>query len=228
MAIKIDDQRLSYKYMDKFFSIFGKVTLIILVLSSMAYGGYYFGKQVKITEKPEALSTEDQESIVDTSYAPTTAPIASPPPQTTVVAGVSKSAGLSFDQYSIMFPAGWSHKKESQTTLDEKLVLTKEGTTITIFQAATGGALCLYPGDADFEGPSSKFDVFVTLTTKDNRTMRRSGDKNGTTFTICQKAPDNSYQQPTNYGHISVKLGADFTPEILTEVDSIISSLKKI
>jgi hypothetical protein len=86
----------------------------------------------------------------------------------------------------------------------------------------------LYPGDAEFEGPSSKFEIFVTLTTKDNRTLRRSGDKDGTAFTVCQKSVDSSYQQPTNYGHISVNLATDFTPEILTEVDSIISSLKKI
>ena len=202
--------------------------LVILVLSSMIYGGYYFGKQVRPIEKPEALSTEDQESVVDTSYTPTTSPVSSPLPQTTVVAGVSKSAGLSFDAYSIMFPNNWTSKKESQSALDEKLIITNGDYSITIFQAATGGALCLYPGDAEFEGPSSKFEVFTTLTTKDNRTLRRSGDKNGTTFTICQKSVDNSYQQPTNYGHISVKLTADFTPEILTEVDSIISSLKKI
>lgn len=214
--------------MDRFFSVFGKVMLVVLVLSSMAYGGYYFGKQVKLTEKPEALSTEDQESIVDTSYIPTTAPVSSPLPQTTVVAGVSKSAGLSFDAYSVMYPNNWTSKKESQSALDEKLIITNGDYSITIFQAATGGALCLYPGDAEFEGPSSKFEVFTTLTTKDNRTLRRSGDKNGTTFTICQKSVDNSYQQPTNYGHISVKLAADFTPEILTEVDLIISSLKKI
>lgn len=200
--------------------------LVILVLSAMAYGGYYFGKQVKQIEKPEAVKTEDQQTLVEETQSPV-AITPSPLPQITVVAGVSKSAGLSFDSYSIMFPNNWTSKKESQTAMDEKLTLTKDRSTITIFQAATGGALCLYPGDAEFEGPSSKFEVFTTLTTKDNRTLRRSGDKNGTAFAVCQKAPDNSFQQPTNYGHISVKLAAEFTPEILTEIDSIISSLKK-
>lgn len=202
--------------------------LVLLVLSAMVYGGYYFGKQVKLIEKPEALKTESQQVDVKQTPSPIVQATASPLPQTTVIAGVSKSAGLSFDSYSIMFPSDWTSKKESQTAMDEKLILTKDGSTITIFQAATGGALCLYPGDAEFEGPSSKFESFTMLTTKDNRTLRRSGDKNGTAFTICQKAPDNSYQQPTNYGHISVKLAAEFTPEILTEIDSIISSLKKI
>lgn len=201
--------------MEKFFSVFGKVMLVLLVLSAMSYGGYYFGKQTKSITKPEAINI----SVTPTPTAK---------PSITLVAGVSKNAGLSFDQYSITNSDGWVSKKESQTAMDEKLILTKDGYTVTIFQAATGGALCLYPGDADFEGPSSKFEVFTTLTTKDNRTLRRSGDKNGTAFTICQKSVDGSYQQPTNYGHISVKLPANFSPEMLTEIDSILSSLKKI
>jgi len=205
--------------MDKLFSIFGKVILIVIVLGSLTYGGYYFGKQTKITEVrvvPTLTPTPKEQASLK------------PAALVTVVAGLAKSAGLSFDQYSIVIPSTWSSKKESQTTMDEKLILTKDDYSITIFQAATGGALCLYPNDAEFEGPSSKFEVFTIITTQDLRTLRRSGDKNGSAFTICQKSVDNSYQQPTNYGHISIKLPANFTPEILTEIDSIISSLKKI
>lgn len=201
----------------------------------MTYGGYYFGKQSRNNTKPEAASVEETNNnepvgIVEenSQAADGDDQFVEEESQVTIIAGVSKSAGLSFDNYSIITPSDWISKKESQTNMDERLTLSKGEYSISIFQAATGGALCLYPGDADFEGPSSKFEVFTTLTTKDGRILRRSGDKKGTTFTICQKSPDNSYQQPTNYGHISVKLAADFTPEILTEVDSIISSLKKI
>jgi hypothetical protein len=209
--------------MDKFFSIFGKVMLVLLVLGAMSYGGYYFGKQTKNITKPEAVETsteiyEENDDVI----APTETPSVS------VMGGVNKSAGLSFDQYYITTPEDWTSKKESQSALDEKLTLTKDGYSITIFQAATGGALCLYPGDAPFEGPSSKYEVFTAITTKDARTLRRSGDKNGTAFTVCQKSPDNSYQQPTNYGHISVKLPANWTQEVITEIDEILSSLKKI
>lgn len=221
--------------MDKFFTIFGKISLVLIILGSISYGGYYFGKQTKDDIKPEAISTQNENvanpaGIVEegSQEVDKDNEFLEKKPQITIVAGVSKSAGLSFDGYSIVTPNDWVSKKESQTAMDEKLILTKDGYTITIFQAATGGALCLYPGDTDFEGPSSKFEVFTTLTTKDGRILRRSGDKNGTAFTICQKAPDNSYQQPTNYGHISVKLPADFTPENLAEIDLIISSLKKI
>jgi len=210
--------------MERFFSIFGKVMLVVIVLGGISYGAYYFGAQTKKIVKPEAINTE-------TSSEPTVVlPTLSPTPSNliTIVAGVAKSAGLSFDQYSLQTSGDWISKKESQTAMDETLTLSKEGSEIKIFQAATGGALCLYPNDAEFEGPSSKFEVYTTLTTKDNRTFRRSGELNGTTFTICQKSIDNSYQQPTNYGHISVKLPANYSNEVLVEIDSILSSLKKI
>jgi hypothetical protein len=210
--------------MSKFFEIFGKVMLVLLVLGAMSYGGYYFGIKTKQITKPEAVNTEVE-------VTETIEPIIVPTQQAliTVVGGLPKSAGLSFDQYSVMTGTDWTSKKESQTAMDEKLILTKDGVyTISIFQAATGGALCLYPGDPEFEGPSSKYAVFTNLTTKDGRTLRRSGDVNGTAFTICQKAADNSYQQPTIYGHISIKTPDTWTQEDLTEIDSILSSLKKI
>lgn len=222
--------------MEKFFSVFGKTMSILVILAVFVYGGYYFGTQAKQIKKPGAVNTEVK--VVET-----TVPVATSSSNvlTTISAGVSKSAGLSFDQYSVLIPEGWTSKKESQTALDEKLILEKSlpageaGVySISIFQAATGGALCLYPGDADFEGPSSKYAVFTNLTTKDGRNLRRSlpaqasGNQNGTTFTVCQKAADGSFQQPTNYGHISVKLPDVWTKEVLTEIDTIISSLKKI
>lgn len=207
--------------MDRYFALFGKSVLIILILLSLVYGGYYIGLKTKNIQAPEAVNTEDNTTPVLPSLNVSQ-------PLITVFGGVPKSAGLSFDLYSIDTPPNWMTKKESQTKTDEKLTLTKDGYIITIFQAATGGALCLYPNDPEFEGPSSKFEIYTTITTKDNRTLRRSGDKNGTAFTICQKSVDNSYQQPTNYGHISITMPVNFTAEILTEIDSILSSLKKI
>jgi hypothetical protein len=206
--------------MQKFFEIFGKIMLVLLILGSLTYAGFYFGKQTKKTEK--------QITVTEISPTPKEQATLTPYPLITILGGLPKSAGLSFDQYSVTTPDGWISKKESQTSLDEKLILEKDGYSVSIFQAATGGALCLYPGDADFEGPSSKFEIYIALNTKDNRTLRISGDKNATSFTVCQKSADNSYQQPTNYGHMSIKMPNNWTEEMLKEIDSIISSLKKI
>lgn len=206
--------------MEKFFSIFGKIMLIVLVLGSLTYGGYYFGR--KTVSVKERVAGNDE--VVPASAVPTLLP--TPHALSTIVAGLPKSAGLSFDQYSVITPSDWVSKKESQTAMDEKLVLSNGEYIINIFQAATGGALCLYNGDAEFEGPSSRFTKFVDLTTKDNRSLRRSGE--GNAFTVCQKSGDGSYQQPTNYGHIAIKTAANPTAEMLSEIDQIISSLKKI
>lgn len=206
--------------MDKLFAIFGKISLVVIILTTMIYGGYYFGKKAGNTIKPEAVNTEESLETTLPSPQPTNQS------QITVIGGVPKSAGLSFDQYSIFTPEGWSSKKENQTVADEKLILTKGEYQISIFQAATGGAFCLYPGDDDLEGPSSRFETFIILTTKDGRTLRRSLNENG--FTVCQKSADGSYQQPTNYGHISIKMPTTWTQEVLTEIDTILSSLKKI
>lgn len=218
--------------MEKFFSIFGKVTLVLIILSAFVYGGYYFGKNNIPSVKKEEVATENndynEEGISPSVTSEPTLPSPSPKALKTIIAGLSKDKGLSFDEYSIMVPEDWTYKKESQSNLDEKLIITKGGNSVTIFQAATGGALCLYPGDDDFEGPSSKFSNFVNLTTKDNRQLRRSGDNNGSAFTVCQKSPDGSFQQPTNYGHISIKVSDNTDKEILNEVDLILSSLKKI
>lgn len=211
------------RVMEKLFTIFGKIALVVLVLGSLTYGGYYYGIKTTKDTKPEAASVEVE--IDNQDPQETTAPEIK---LTAVIGGLSKSAGLSFDQYSLMVPEGWISSKESQTLMDEKLTLKKNGYEINIFQAATGGAVCLYAGDAEFEGPSSKYQTFVNLTTQDGKNLRRSGDLNGNNFTICQKSVDNSYQQPTNYGHISITMPVNFTAEILAEIDSILSSLKKI
>lgn len=212
--------------MDKFFTIFGKISLTLIIFGGLIYGAYYFGTQSSKFEKPEAINTTNNNP--DEKVISVTTPIATEKPQITIVAGVQKSAGLSFNQYSIVTPDDWTSKKESQTPMDEKLVLSKNGYEISIFQAATGGALCLYPGDADFEGPSSRFDVFEVLSTKDSKVLRRSGNKNGLAFTVCQRSMDNSYQQPTTYGHISIKIPQAWTEPMMKEIDAIISSLKTI
>ena len=210
-------------YMDKFFSVFGKIIPILLILSAMAYGGYYFGTQTKKITKPEAITTEDTSETADLSNSPI-----NEEQLITISGGVAKSAGLSFDQYTLKASDEWKVTRENQTTMDEKLILVKGGYQISIFQAATGGALCLYEGDPDFEGPSSRFKTFKELTTQDDRTLRRSGEENATAFTVCQKYSDGSFGQPTNYGHISIKLPNNWDENDLEEIDSILASLKKV
>lgn len=224
---------------EKFFTFFGKAVLVLLVVGGLAGAGYYLGKSGKLSlgnamPVPEAVTTTDpnQESITNT-LTPTASATATPKATKTVTAGLGAESGLSFTKYSMQIPEGWvtNHTYTNEGTPVDTLTITNGAYQIKIFQAATGGAMCLYPGDADFEGPSSRYDTFVNLTTKDGIVLRRggtvaaSGTKRG--FTVCQKGTE-SYGQPTGFGHTSYSTPLTPDEAILKEMDGMISSLKKV
>lgn len=110
----------------------------------------------------------------------------------------------------------------------DTLTLTKDKTVTKIFQAATGGAICLYPTDTPMEGPSSSYDTFVELTTQSGDVMRRSSTVGSKGFTVCMKSPTyGNFQQPTIFGHMSIKTDLTPDPKVLAEIDTMIASLKK-
>lgn len=218
--------------MDKFFSLFGKLVLIIALFGGIAYGAYSLGKMTAPTAPGAAstAATPTAEPTMDPGLTPEKLPAELQ--HTVITAGVGAESGLSFSKYQITVPPGWTptHTTTSEGTWVDTLTLTKGTNTFKIFQAATGGAMCLYTGDADFEGPSSRYDAYVDIKTADNITLRRgtTNANNGTTkgYTMCQKGSE-SFGQPTSYGHMS--LTTSLTPDaaVLLEVDAMIASLKK-
>lgn len=216
--------------MNKFFEIFGKIALILVLVGGVAYGAYSFGKGsftpsgfggVTTTKSPEATPTELPPFAVAT---PT------PNAGTRIAAGLDASSGLSFTKYQISVSPSWTptHVTTNEGTWTDTLTLTHaSGGTVKFFQGATGGAMCLYPDDADAEGPSSRYDTFVELKTSDGVSLRRgwtTGSEQNST--VCQKSSDGSWGQPTVFGHVSVKLGS-FDSATLTAVDEMIRTLKK-
>lgn len=193
------------------------VTAVLVFLGATVY---YKGIPTFPEYNPKPFATQD-EPLETVTPTPT-------PPQTTLV----KAGGvLVFNAYSLELPSGWQYAKEVAPTGDielDKLTLTKGTTKITIFQAATGGAQCLFPGDPDVEGPSSRYTTFVNITTQTGQTLRRGGTAEATGFTGCEKQGSNPWGQPTSFGHISISTPGGATPEILKEVDSILTSLRKI
>lgn len=211
--------------MDKFFAAFGKVLLVLLVLGGVGVGAYFYGVQKK--SQPATTATPSPTPDVGQMATPSATPIA----KKTVEGGVDKSAGLAYDQYTIEVPVDWTVKKETDTA-SEKLTISKGAYQLTIMQGATGGALCLYPGDPDFEGPSSRYTTYVELKTKDSRLLRRSGTddppyQGKVGFTVCMKTDSGDYNQPTMYGHIGYSLPAAYNNSILLEMDAMTTSLKK-
>lgn len=209
--------------MDKFFAFFGKVILVFLLLGVIGGGAYYFG-QKKGTPNP---SPTPQESPTVTN---STIPAATGQAKKTVEGGVPKSAGLAYDQYSLEVGSDWVVSRETSQAY-EKLTLSKGEYQLIIMQGATGGAMCLYPGDPDFVGPSSRYTTFAEFKSKDGWVLRRGGTNDPPYqgkigFTVCQVNVEGNFGQPTQYGHIGYSVPT-LNKEIILEMDAIVSSLKK-
>ncbi len=199
------------------------VTAVLVFLAATVY---YKGFPVFPAYNKNSVSTQSGIPATGSEIAETV-PTATPKQVTTVKAG----GVLVFKPYSIDVPLDWQYSKEGSPSGDvpsDKLTLTKGGYKITIYEAATGGAQCLYPGDADVEGPTSKFISYTNITTQTGDLLRRGAVQGSTGFTVCEKQGTNSYGQPTSFGHISITTPGLPDAQMLIEVDSILTSLKKI
>jgi len=208
--------------------------LVTALLGGIAYGAYSLGRTTAPSSESGAASTTaapTAEPTIDPGLMPEKLPEALK--NTIITAGVGAESGLSFTKYQITLPQGWTpnHTTTNEGTWVDTLTVTKGTNQLKIFQAATGGAMCLYTGDADFEGPSSRYDSYVTITTADNIVLRRgtTNINNGVTkgYTMCQKGTE-TYGQPTVYGHMSLTTSLNPDAALLTEVDAMIASLKKL
>lgn len=124
-------------------------------------------------------------------------------------------------------PSTWTHSRESSGEDDEKIIVQGGAYKISILQGGFGGNVCLYPGDADFEGPAGRYSTYVELTTKSGDKLRRSTPESDTGFAICYLS-QYGWTVPTVYGYIGLTSPANPTPQDLAVVDSILSSLTKL
>lgn len=222
--------------MDKFFSVFGKIVLVAAIAGSIAYAAYSYGKTTSGAPSTVAAVPTEAVPTTDVGLKPETKPVMSPAvtsqPAKILTAGLDSSSGLSFTKYQMNIIAGWTadHATTHDGTWTDTVTVTKGGAKLKIFQAATGGAVCLYTGDADFEGPSSRYDTYVDLKTADAVTLRRGSTNTPTggvqAYTVCQKGSDN-FGQPTVFGHISFTAPVNGDAALLSDVDAMLVSLKK-
>lgn len=216
--------------------------LIIIIILLVGSVGYLVGR----TNKPNVTSSSPTTSTILPS---STTPVActmeaklcpdgssvgrtgpkcefSPCPEIKIVK-ITGGGVLSFPKYELSVPSSWTSKRTSQTKDDEKLELSNGTYKISIQQGGFGGSACLYPGDPSSQGPAGNFTSFVELTTKSGDKLRRSGLDNGKGFGVCQLT-QYGWGAPTLYGHISLTVPISPTPEELTILDNILSSLTKI
>lgn len=214
------------------------ISTIILTALVVGFGvtAYFKGWLPTVTfYKPQAVSVQNTEisDVVKPTNIPapfaSSSAVASPSasPATIKAGGV-----LAFKAYSIEVPSGWVYSREANPTgevASDKLTLTKDGYKILISQAAAGGAQCLFTGDAEMEGPSSKYSDYKEIITKSSEKLRRSWTTDAKAFSVCEKIGTNPYGIPTTFGYIAITVPAGgSTTLMITEIDSILASLKKI
>ncbi len=220
--------------MEKLFGILGKLLTGTIFLAIVLGAGYYIGstkyKKTSVTPSP-TTSQVARHTQAAQKVTPTQTPIPSPSP--TVSSKKTISGGLSgatsFSDYTVQVPNGWNDKKESTPGVIDKLILSKGDYVVSVYQAAIGGGGCLYPGDADAI-MAQKFTDFVGINGQENqyrRSWNKDNSKSTISYTICQKANDNSYGSPTKFGAISVQSPNPGDESTLAEIDSIIASLQK-
>lgn len=193
----------------------------ILFMILIGTGAFYLGKQTKegasITPTPTVYQNQNTESTNN------------PTPTKSGQKEVTAGGILSFPAYTLLLPEAWTSEREQGQDSD-KLTLTKLNYKITISEAAFGGGGCLYPGDA----PSEMAQAYTTYTEINNSNgyiFRRSGGdvSSGQRFwTVCQKQSEGSFGTPTAFGHISVSGPITTDASVVAEIDSILSSIKKI
>jgi len=194
------------------------VIFLLLVIILLVGGISYLAGKNQLVKFPNISTNQESSPSPVTSAAPTPSKI------------VKGGGILSFPKYQMTVPSEWQDSRESQGADNEKIILTKGAYQLSITQGGFGGAVCLFPGDADIEGPSARYDAYKELTTQSGDLFRRSWTGTELTssgFAICHKT-QYGWGAPTLYGHIAFITPAAKTRAMIDELDAILSSLKKI
>jgi hypothetical protein len=229
--------------MNRIFEFFGKFVFLLIIVGVLLGGGIFVGIQLakkfwpqlvpptttaKIT--PTVIVTPNLSGTVTPAPTNTPTPTITPSPTPTPIPLTQVQGGSSSQTlYTIMTPPGWEQNREHDDNLNtDKLTLTKNGYTVLIYQAPTGGAACWYQGDSAPEGPSVFFKSFVNINGTDGRIYRRGAaepknERQG--YTICEKK--DAFQTPTTFGHITYNAPKNPDETLLKEIDTMIATLKK-
>lgn len=192
---------------------------IILLLIIIAGGAFYFGQQS--SNQGKEMATTPTPTAFVTMQEPT------PEVMQEDVKTVKGGGALSFSSYLIITPVDWTSQREQGEGMD-KLTISKEGYKITIYQAAFGGGGCIYTGEP--EAFFTKYENYVEVQNPNGYVFRRGQNQStGTTsWTVCQKGEDGTYGTISSFGGITIQNPLTVKEEIMSEIDKILASLKKV
>ncbi|HSD98469.1 MAG TPA: hypothetical protein VLB73_02090 [Patescibacteria group bacterium] len=211
-------------------SLFPKILLsffTVIVVLGLIGGAYYLGaKNNAVTHKIQSVPSVTPVPTVIT----TTTPVASPSPilQTLVAGGI-----YTFAKYQIGYPAGWLSSR-TNTAAGDIVTLTKVGYQLKISQGAFDGGACSYP-DKPLDPASGIMQSFVSsveIRDQNNTLYRRgkleqSGLPGQDKYEVCAfSTKNNVFQEFTPFGRIDYITPVNADASILSEMDTIITSLK--
>lgn len=192
------------------------VIILLLVVGSTAF---YFGQKSLVSNK---IITPTPTPAWQSSLGGALAS----PSITLAFRTVPAGGVLTYSAYTISIPTDWTYTKQDGQNLDT-LIIYKGENKLQIFQGATGGATCLYPGDINVEGPSTRFATFKDIKTLNGTLLRRGIDSTQDYVGVCEKQKT-AFEEPTSFGHITyLTPGVTPSAELLLAMDSMVASLRK-
>lgn len=209
-------------------SLLVKIFLFLILAVGLLFGGFYLGTQANSIAPTPSPTPEPTKAA---SAAPTETRISpTPASQNTkpVKAGLAGDATV-FEPYIIDVPEGWTDARETTVAAGiDKLTLTKNGYSVTIYQAPMGGGGCIYEEDAANEF-SQLYTNYADINGKSAQYRRSWTESEGKslTYAVCQKIEDGSYSVMSTFGAITVVSPNPANAAMLTEIDGIIASLIK-
>lgn len=210
------------------------ITLIIILIGAVSY---LVGRQSSSlpilatpsqSNDPQVACTMEAKLCPDGSSVARTGPKCEFAPCPALkIQKVEGGGVLSFPRYALTIPSDWTIKREIPGPDSERLILSGKELGITILQGGFGGSVCLFPGDADSEGPSAHYTSYVEIVNQSGDHFRRVTPENGKGYGLCQLT-QYGWGAPTLYGAISLKTPASPTPADLVTIDQILISLTKL
>lgn len=200
-----------------------KLLTLVLAAGILVVGAYYIGSQGNNTAI--APSPRPSGSVLPTvSSSPSASITPAPANRQTKNVEAGDNIGI-FLPYRVQVPEAWGVKQENTNDVLDVLEISKNGYTIRIQQAGGEGSNCNYGAPKD-EPFTQNYKYYKTIIGNDFE-FRRSGDsENSTGFTICDKKKE-GFGFPSFYGYISYSVPANPLQEILSEMDSILSTIVK-
>lgn len=213
--------------MDKFFSIFGKIILVILVVGALVGAGAYFGKKYMSSPK-ENTNVPSQQTVSTSSPVAEGTTVPSPVQTKSVHVAITAGGVKPFNAYLMSGFSSWQTTHD--TSMGDKLTITQGDYQITIIQGAIGGGPCSFPG-------TTPMPMSVMLTSSTNiellsgdilkRGQAESADLSKESFTVCQKKSDGNYSTLTDFGAINYTTPLNPDSDIIAQMDAMIGSLQK-